>query len=278
MSWTDMLVARCRLPAAGLLAALSLHATGAGAADKVRCTAAYEQSQELRRQDKLSAARSQLLVCEQACPKALATDCTKWQAEVEALMPTVRLRAVDAQGHPVPARVYVDGTLLVDSIGDSPVAVDSGDHVFRFEGDSGMTTDVRASLHGGERAREIEGVLAPSAPAAPTPDTAASIPTATYVLGAVGLAALGVGGVLSFKGHLDASHLQATCAPGCSPDDVNGISTLYDVAWVSAGVGVAALAVGLALWHPWQGATASSTSGLFVAPTPGGAFVGWMQR
>ena len=270
-----MLGARSRLPACGLLAALSLHASGAGAADKVRCTAAYEQSQELRRQDKLSAARSQLLVCEQACPKALASDCAKWQAEVEALMPTVRLRAVDAQGHPVPARVYLDGTLLVDSIGDSAVAVDSGDHVFRFEGDSGMTTDVHASLHGGERAREVEGVLAPPPPAAPTPAATPPIPMPTYVLGAVGLAALGIGGVLSFKGHLDAGHLQATCAPGCAPSDVDGIATLYDVAWVSAGVGVAALAVGLALWHPWRAATASSTSGLFVAPTPGGAFAGW---
>ncbi len=280
VSWpTIMHRARRRFAAATLVLAASSSTTVAHAVDKVRCAAAYEQGQELRRQDKLSASRSQLLICEQNCPKTLAADCTKWQAEVEALMPTVHLRASDAQGQPTEARVFVDGALLLDHLTDAPVPVDSGDHTFRFESASGVTADVHVSLHGGERAREIEAVLAPAPVAVVVPAGRRAIPRPTYVLGAMGAAGLALAAGLSLKGHLDAGHLRSACAPGCAPDSVDSIATLYDVAWVSAGVGVASLAVALALWRPWQSASAPPAAGdLFVVPTIGGAMVGWTLR
>jgi hypothetical protein len=271
-----MLRARRGLAASGLLA-LSCVTGQARAADKVRCTAAYEQGQELRRQDKLAASRAQLLICEQTCPKALVADCTRWRSEVEGLMPTVRLRARDAQGQPTAARVLLDGTLLVEHLSDTPVPVDSGDHVFRFESPSGVTAEVQVSLHGGERSREIEAVLGPATPAA-TPRAERPIPMPSYVLGAVGLVGLGLAGALTLKGHIDAGHLNATCAPGCAPSDVNAIATLYDVAWVSGGVGAAALAVALVLWKPWGSAPPPAAGDLFFAPTIGGATLGWVLR
>jgi len=274
--------------ARGTLAAVLLVAVSplasvsrAGAADKVRCTAAYEQAQELRRQDKLSAARSELLICEQTCPKMLTADCTRWRKEVEVLMPTVRLRATDGQGHPVEARVLIDGALLLDKVVDDPVPVDSGEHTFRFESPSGLTAEVHVSLHGGERGQEIEGVLAPPAPApaaATAPSAIPPIPTASWVLAAVGGVGLGLGLALSIKGHLDASHLQSTCAPACAPGDVDSIATQYDVAWVSAGVGVAALAAATVLWAPWHRDAPAQTGQLVVAPTLGGLVVGWTLR
>jgi len=279
-----MLPARRRLAAAGLLLAASATVASPGrATDKVRCAAAYEQAQVLRRQDKLSAARSELLVCEQACPKTLAADCTKWQGEVEALMPSALLRARDAQGNPVDARVFVDGVLLVEHLGDTPVAVDSGDHTFRFESPAGATAEVRASLHAGERPREIEAVLGAASPApteggatAPEASALRGIPMPALVLGAMGIAGLALGGGLSLDGHLQESHLRSSCAPRCSPDQVSSISTIYDVAWVSAGVGVAAFAVAIALWRPWEGSQPASPSAYvpYLAPTIGGAVVG----
>ncbi len=279
-----MLPARRRLAAASLVIAASSTVAGVGhATDKVRCAAAYEQAQVLRRQDKLSAARSELLICEQSCPPALAADCTKWQGEVEALMPAVRLRARDAQGNPTDARVFVDGVLLVEHLGDAPVAVDSGDHTFRFESPAGMTAEVHASLHAGERAREIEAVLEPAAPVSteaaakgPEPSASPGIPMPAIVLGAIGIAGLALGGGLSLDGHLQESHLRSSCAPRCSPDQVSSVSTLYDVAWVSAGVGVAAFAVAIALWRPWEGGQPVTPAAYVphVAPTIGGAVVG----
>jgi hypothetical protein len=271
--------ARPGFAAASVLLAVSTAASPAGATDKVRCAAAYEQGQELRRQDKLSAARSQLQLCEQTCPKTLATDCSKWRREVEALMPTVRLRASDGQGHPVEARVLLDGALLLEHLSDAPVAVDSGDHTFRFEG-SGLADEVHVSLHGGEPVREIDGVLAaPPPPPAPAPARSLPpIPMASYVLGGVGVVGLGLGGALALVGHLNQSHLQSTCAPACKPSDVNAIGTLYDVAWVSAGVGIAALAVAVFVWKPWQGEPETTSTGVFIAPTlapgMGGAVIG----
>jgi hypothetical protein len=269
--------ARRGFAAASLVLAASTSTTATRAADKVRCTAAYEQGQELRRQDKLSASRSQLLICEQTCPQTLAADCTRWQSEVEALMPTVRLRARDPRGQPTEARVFVDGALLLDQLVDTPVPVDSGDHTFRFESPSGVTADVRVSLHGGERAREIEAVLALAPVAAP--GARRPVPLPAYVLGAMGVAGLVLGGGLSLKGHVDAGHLRSTCAPGCAPDQVDSIATVYGVAWVSAGVGVASLGVALALWRPWQTAAAPPAAGaLFIVPTIGGAVVGYTLR
>jgi hypothetical protein len=276
--------ARRRLAAASALLAASSASSAAiatNAADKVRCTAAYEQSQELRRHDALSAARSQLVICEQACPRALAADCTKWEAEVEALMPTVRLRATDGQGHSVDARVLVDGTLLVERIGDASIAVDSGDHTFRFESASGLTSEVRVSLHGGERDRTIEAVLAPARAAEPAAHASEGrpFPTPTYVLGAVGVVGVGLALALTTWGHLDAGHLASTCAPRCAPGDVDSIRTAYDVGWVIGGIGVVSLAVALVLWKPWEERPAPTSGGLFVLPTVGGgAALGWTFR
>jgi hypothetical protein len=242
---------------------------------KVRCAAAYEQAQVLRRQDKLAASRSELTICEQTCPRALAADCTKWRGEVEALMPTVRLSARDANGHAVDARVLVDGTVLLEHLTDAPVPVDSGEHTFRFESPSGAAADVHAQLHGGERAKEIEAVFpvaqgTSTAPSQPH-DGESGMPTASYVLGGIGIVGLGVGGALSIKGHLDASHLQSTCAPYCAPSDVNAISTLYTAGWISAGVGAAALVAALVVWRPWDRSTSTTAQSVFVVPAAFGA-------
>jgi hypothetical protein len=171
----------------------------------------------------------------------------------------------------------------VEHLGGAPVAVDSGDHSFRFESPAGLTAEVHASLHAGERAREIEAVLQPATPAATDAGATGSEPSASHgipmpaiVLGAMGIAGLALGGGLSLDGHLQANSLGSTCAPGCSPDQVNSIATLYDVAWVSAGVGVAALGVAVALWRPWERSPRATAAAYVphVAPTPGGVVVG----
>jgi hypothetical protein len=257
-------------------ARLSLAAPAAAAGEsKVRCAAAYEQAQELRRQDKLAASRAQLRICEESCPRALTTDCRRWDGELDALIPTVLLRATDAQGRPVEARVLVDGVLLVDRLPGKAVEVETGDHTFRFESAAGVTEDVKVTLHGGERGKEIAVVLGgasppPRAPVAAAPEEHPA-PAATWVLGSVGVAGLGVGLGLTLDGHAQAAHLQSTCAPGCEPSKVNAIATLYDAAWVSGGVGLAAVATALFLWRPWEKTTAPASGRLLVAPTVGGA-------
>jgi hypothetical protein len=254
--------------ASGLVvSALSSVASPAWAGDKQRCTEAYEQSQELRRQKKLSGARAALLVCEQECPRILVTDCERWRSEVEAVLPTVRLEATDAQGKPADAGVLVDGVPLVSRVGDDPVAVDPGEHVFRFVGRDGATSEQRVILKEGEQGRTVSAVL--GAPASgDSPETGGGvsgehaaprtggerrhIPVASYVLGGVGVVGLAVGTVLTIKGHVDESDLRSSCAPTCSTGAVDSIAHQYNGAWISAGVGLVALGTAVVLWRPWQ--------------------------
>jgi hypothetical protein len=264
---------------------------GQGQGDaKVRCAAAYEQAQELRRQDKLSASRSELSICQETCPKVLAADCKRWLAEVDVLMPTVLLRATDPQGRPIDARVTIDGTPLVERWGESPVAVDAGEHTFRFESTSGVSQEVHVSLHGGERAIPVGAVFGLSAQPTPNPapstDGAPSsrrrLPVTSIVLGVMGVSTVGAAGALTLGGHVQAAHLGSACAPHCSPSEVETVADVYDAAWVSAGVGAACLLAALLVWRPWQTpdqASSPATAGrVFVVPSPGGASVGFAFR
>jgi hypothetical protein len=270
MRWAWSLAAACSIVV--LTGARSSRAAGES---KVRCAAAYEQAQELRRQDKLAASREQLRICEATCPRALAADCKRWDGELDALTPTVRLRATDAQGHPIDARVLMDGVLLVNKAADNPVEVETGDHTFRFESATGATEEAKVTLHGGERDKEIAVVFGAAPAPAPLPVAPAeeprSVPAATWVLGSIGVAGLGVGLGLTLDGHVQANHLQSTCSPACEPSKVNAIATLYDVAWVSGGVGLAAVATALFLWRPWETSPSPSRARVLVTPTVGGA-------
>ncbi len=253
-----------------VVSALSSVSSPAWAGDKQRCTEAYEQSQELRRQKKLSGARAALLVCEQECPRVLVTDCERWRGEVEAVLPTVRLEAKDAQGKPADAGVLVDGVPLVSRIGDDAVAVDPGEHVFRFVGRDGATSQQRVILKEGEQGRTVSAVLGATASGASpeggesggggtehgAPATGSErrhVPVASYLLGGVGVVGLAVSTVLTIKGHVDESTLRGSgCAPNCSTGAVDSIAHEYNGAWISAGVGIVALGTAVVLWRPWQ--------------------------
>lgn len=214
---------------------------------RARCSASYEQAQTLRRDERLEAARAQLLVCEATCPDALARDCARWRTEVDALMPTVVLGATDQDGAPRnDARVTVDGHVVASPFG-GPVAVSPGEHVFRFERRGSRPVEVRVELHASERDHPVTVVLSPFelAPSSPRPAPSA-IPS--LLIGGAGVLLLGVSGALAVKGHVDRSTLRSTCAPYCSDDAIGSVRTLW---WTAAGLalgGAAALGVAVVLW------------------------------
>jgi hypothetical protein len=63
----------------------------------------------------------------------------------------------------------------------------------------------------------------------------------TWVLGAAGVAAVGASALMIYWGRQD-NDMLSQCAPGCPPNDVAHIRTMYRAADISAGIGVAALA------------------------------------
>lgn len=96
-----------------------------------------------------------------------------------------------------------------------------------------------------------------------------------YVVGGAGLAAVGVGALFIAWGNDDNDKL-GQCAPFCSQDSVDRVSSLYTTANISIGVGVAALGVATYLFvtsgpSKEKPPTRASYS-VDVQPTPSGAF------
>jgi hypothetical protein len=241
-----------------MVVASTLATAGAARADepdKARCASAYERAQELQRGEALGAARKQLLICRDTCPDRLRRDCVTWLADVEALTPTLLLRPRDDAGRPVrAARVTIDGELLAEAIDPAAaIAIDPGDHVLRFEHPDLVPAEVKVSIHGGERDREVALTLwrrAPKVAVAAPPPSPAPRPhrTSAYVLGLAGAGLLAIGGGIGLGGHIWRADLKSSCAPLCDQADADGVVTLWWTGGIVAAVGLVAAAIGGTLW------------------------------
>ena len=97
------------------------------------------------------------------------------------------------------------------------------------------------------------------------PDAAAPIPTASYLLGGVGLASLTTFAVLASSGYAAEQQLRKTCAGACESGQVDSVHTRYVAADVALGVGVASLLAAAALWI-WAPREPPSSSRLSLSP------------
>ncbi len=253
-----------------IMGALWLAASPALASDKGLCAGAYEEAQRQRAAGKLMVARAQLLTCQSSCPDALVQDCDRWRAEVEALIPRLRVSALDAEGKPTrEVRVTEAGRLLAAHVGDL-IELDPGEHELTFELSGsdplrrtvqlapGRATHKLPVAFGQPKRRPAEHpVRAPAAKA----ETHAGIPSAAYILGAVGLAGLVTGGALGVVGHAKRAELDDSCKPTCSEDDVDGIRTLWWAGGISAAVGAVALSGAMVIWQQDDSGTIALSSG-----------------
>jgi hypothetical protein len=224
--------------------------TSSAHADDV-CLSSHADAQLLRKKHSLSAAAKSLRLCaQQSCPSLVQKDCIRWLSEVEAEQPTVIIVATDEDGKETLAvRVLLDGKPLVDKLDGSPIAIDPGEHVLRFERPSGLREE-RIVLHDGEKSRTVKVSFAAPAkkvdePAPPPPS--AGIPASTWVFGAIGVAALGSFGYFGLSGRSKESSLSSSCAPRCSDDDIAPVKRSYLVADISLGVSVASFAIATVL-------------------------------
>ena len=213
--------------AALFAATLLLAAAPARADDKRECLSAFDEAQQLRIDGKLRAARDRLLVCSaERCPAPVRKDCAQWTTEVMAAIPTVVLGARDPQGRDVPrVRVVIDGVSVVERLDGEPVPVDPGAHTFRFESSRAPAVEQQAIVRAGEKNREITVTLtsASAAPGSSSPPAPAAVPDDPTP---------GTASPPEPPPGPDAPHARR----GASP-----------LAWIFAGVGVAALGASLGL-------------------------------
>jgi hypothetical protein len=243
----------------------------ARADDKAACVAASDSGQSLKAAKKLRAARKQLLVCAaDTCPGVVKQDCAGWLAEVDTGIPTVVVVAIDASGAEVTAvKVIFDGELLVDHLDGSAIPVDPGPHTFRYEGPDGAFVETPVVVREGEKNRKLEvkfDAIGKKTDAPPPPPPAvidrdaqtgtsrAPIPTITWVLGGVGVVAIGSFAYFGLKGRSDVQHLRDTCAPACDSSDEKAAKNKLIVADVSLAIGVVSL--GLATYFAFTATSA----------------------
>jgi hypothetical protein len=221
--------------------------------DRDACVAAYQAAQVSMRRASLRSARAELQVClSDSCAGALRSDCAQWLNEVEARLPGVVLvcEGPDGRGR-ADARVEVDGAPFADRLEGKSLAIDPGEHTFRFELPGEAPLDVRFVVNEGDKLQRVVGRFPRAArpepgPVAPAP-ARRPVPWTVYALGGIGVVAAGgftYAGIAGLSGKSDLE----SCKPECSSSSISAVHTKFVVADVLLGVSVVSLAAATYLY------------------------------
>jgi hypothetical protein len=249
------------------------------------CVKQFEDGQRLRKDGKLKAAAEALIACSQpSCPAFISKECTNLYTEAQTSLPSITVRATDGKGQLLTTvNVYMDGELVSKALDGRAISADPGVHEFRFEVEGKPTVTNKVLVSEGEK-NKIVSVDFPApmesksetkpvtiTPPPSTPEKS-SPPIAAYVVGGLGIAAAGTGGVLYFlanKNYDDAEGSCAKTAQGCSQSRADSIDLKYNLSYVAFGVGGAALITSGVLFLVHGGSSkeaAPPTTGLSVFP------------
>jgi len=255
--------ARRRL-AAFLVAAAAAHAAfGArpawaqqspGEADA--CFTAAERAQPLVKQKRLREARAELEVCARdVCPRIARTDCRDWLADVARAQPSVVIAAHEVNEsqntRDVPGvRALIDGAIVIDKVDPRPIPIDPGLHHLRVEKPGFGPIEQSIEIHEGEKARVVNFTWRTSFTLPPPVAVEYSRPTppSVYVMGALGLAGLGVGTYFEVTGLRRRSSELQPCSPLCPQAQVDDARNVVRAGDVTVGAG-ALFVVGAAILY-----------------------------
>jgi hypothetical protein len=230
------------LPAAAVIVAVALPLS----ADPRRCIDAHEQGQVLRNQSKLLEARQRFASCSSDgnCPPIVAAECATFLGEVDRDLPSLVFSATGLEGSDADdVSVYVDGRLVAERLDGRATPVDPGRRALRFVAARGTQRTLSIVVAQGQknvpvaadfRAPGVESELQPE------PDSR-QVPAASFVLGAIGVVALGSFAYFGLSGKS-----QEACKPYCTQDEADAMRRSYLAADVS--LGVAVLSLGAAFW------------------------------
>ncbi len=248
----------------------------ARAGDVDSCIDASEAGQVARDKGQFRASKARFQACaREACPGEIRKDCAAWLEALERRMPSLVVRALDAEGREVlDASVTIDGAEVAGR--GIAVELDPGDRRLHVTSPGRPPVDQTVRVVEGERARVVEvrlpaaPVTSASASAAPPPPGPRRVPVASYALG--GAALLAAGGYLYFGLHAkrEVDDMRATCAPSCDADRVDAARRERNVATALFVLSAASLggALALALGHD---APATTSRRITVGATPRGA-------
>jgi len=230
----------------------------------------------------------QLLICSQpTCQPLLVRECTASFESVKESAPTVTLvaRGGEHQEFLVDVKVSVDGKELTKRIEGLAITLDPGFHEFVFEHEGDQAVSLTLLLLQGEKNKVVQAVFKGAEPepgpkptpqpiAAPKPviaqHRASGVPTASYVLGALGLAGLGVGATFRMIASADYDKLGPECGHTCSQSRVDSVKSKYNISTIGFATGGGALLAAGVVYLISRGSSSSSQVGsaprLFLAP------------
>lgn len=231
-------------------------------ADDAACIAASEQGLTLRKQGKLHDALGQLAICaDAACPDEVKVECSRRIDAIKTAMPTLVFEARDAAGNDLGAvTVTMDGAPLATKLDGRPLAIDPGEHTFRFEAAGQAPVEKKLVLREGQRDRRESIVIGtaivapPPPPPPPPPSTWNTRKSLAVAAGGVGLVGVGLGVVFALYASSSQSREKSDCSPGACPNYPQGVED-YDTAkkdatgaTIAFTAGAIFLAAGAVLW------------------------------
>ncbi len=246
---------------ASLAFALALPASARAAGASAKCAESAERAQSLWKHGKLLDAHAALREClKPTCPRVVRDDCTTWEPQLDAAMPTVVVAAKNGAGDDLTDVVItIDGKKLEGTTTGLASEVDPGSHVFRFVREGAAPLERTVVVREGEKRRLVEvrfegtskvAAAASSSATTTTPASSSGPPTLTWILGGAGVAALGGFAVLGLTG-LDRYHtLHAECGTtrSCTSSEISTNRTQLWIADALAVVGVVAVSAAIWLW------------------------------
>lgn len=264
---------------------LVLSSVGPAVADvsKEACVDSHSKGQDARDQGKVSLSRKLFMTCAQSsCPALVQGDCARFADDLTRMQPTLSFAARDGNGADLPdTTVYVDDVLTATRLDDGkPYDVDPGKHVVRLV-HAGKEQAVTVVVGAGEKGRTVAVTFGAPAPAPATaaatvePTPRRQVASTSHPTGAkvaiivggiltVGGSALGVVGLSRVPANCTVASHQCAAPPGDpSFDTASAAIRMSNIGWVTAGVGVVAIAGGF-VWY-FRGEKTTRTEKL-VAP------------
>jgi hypothetical protein len=275
-------LARVCLPAVVLASALvSISALAGDPDEKTQCIGASDQGQQLRDDGKFKLAHEAFTRCSRGtCPSIVRQECAQWLVDLDAKSPTVVIAATDDKGNDlVDVKVTVDGAELAAKLDGLPIAVDGGDHVFRYEAPGLPPVEEPVAIRAGEKNRvlKVQFVTSAPPPTAPTPAPEAPHssppPLGAWVFSSIALAAFasetyfGLAGL----GQYNSDKGPSGCRGHCSSSEKSSIQTQFAIADASLAVGVVSACFAAYFFlRPREPNPTPAAAAVDFAPRPGG--------